>query len=93
MKECPECKGCGNVGCMEICPDCDGTGKVSFTQGDRIREMNDEQLAELLHKAWRSGVCCANNKLPCAACDCDWNIDLKRCSDKSIILTWLKREV
>lgn len=93
MKDCPECKGCGSVGCMEICPDCNGTGKVSFTQGDRIREMNDEQLADLLSKAWSAGVHCAHEELPCAACCCDWNIDLKRCSDKRLILTWLKTEV
>lgn len=92
MKKCPNCGGSGAEGCMEICLDCKGTGRVSYTHGDSIREMNDEKLADLLHKAWRAGVHCAHSELPCAVCSCDWNIDLKKCSDKKTILTWLKTE-
>ncbi len=93
MKDCPGCKGSGVVGCMEICPDCGGSGEVSFTQGDRIRSMTDEQLVSLLRNAWRAGVHCSHEEMPCATCCCEWNIDLKRCSDDMTIALWLQKEV
>ena len=74
---CPDCDGIGFhhtptafagdtpvIFQMATCPSCHGTGiaRIPKTRGDQIRDMKDEELADLLLNLNFCGIFCTNKK-------------------------------
>ena len=88
---CMDCDGKGFIAIYseysvwsERCPNCGGTGivKVPMTNADRIRDMSDEELAEMLFNYKEcSKNCIMNNGKHC----------YQICEEKSVILKWLQQ--
>ena len=60
-----------------------------MTNADRIRSMNDEELAEVIRNGISSDACdfCKHNNLHCDGYPC------KNKSEKNIIIEWLQQPV
>lgn len=106
---CPACDGHGfharhneNSVWSEVCDRCNGSGEVEIpmTNGDRIRAMTDEELAERLKNLYTEETEQGGGDIACLWCDgkagcidADGAID---CDDEKLaacILRWLQQPV
>jgi hypothetical protein len=89
-RTCGECKhyydNCGTISPNIIADYCEDFVSRTMTNGDRIRSMSDEELAELINRHWC--YCCGYVVDDFGNC----NSPAEKSCEESI-LEWLKKEV